>query len=237
MDDFSLGEAGAEGFTILIAGGSDVVPLLSPPFLLEPTSAGGIGGIGFGGSWGAGVGAGFGLSFFSVPIQIPPSMQLSTQQQLVLEQMQRLYDNEERTGEHLDNKAMAILQTGSLIVALASVTVLSNISQISRSAWTVSASIFGFVLFGSMVLLSLSAMKPREHKTVGTPDWIYMHANYINKEPNEAYTQLLANLVEATKANGKANKHKAKLVERATWSVVFLVAEILVLAIVWVWFS
>jgi hypothetical protein len=158
-------------------------------------------------------------------------MGLTTQQNLVLEQTQRLYDNIDRTGEHLDGKAAAILQAGSLIIALVGATTLPSLVTNSTMPWVLAGAATGFVAFIGMTICAVLAWRPSEHKYVGSLSWDNFFDLYISKELDDAYNQVLINLSDAIKANIAANERKARYVTLGTWLLVLQVAGILVIAL------
>lgn len=158
-------------------------------------------------------------------------MQLTTQQELVLEQTQRLYDGVDRTGEHLDNKAATILQAGSLIIALTGATTLPAVIAANASLWTLAAVAGSFLLFIAMVACAIFAWRPDTHEQAGRADWDSFFDEYISRERDEAYNQVLSNLMGAIQVNQAGNKRKARYVTAAAWLLALQVAGILVLAV------
>lgn len=158
-------------------------------------------------------------------------MQLTTQQMLVLEQTQRLYDGVDRTGEHLDNKAATVLQAGSLIIALTGATTLPAVIAANSSPWTLAALAGSFLLFITMVACAIFAWRPNTHEQPGRADWDSFFDEYISRERDEAYNQVLSNLMGAIQVNQAGNKRKARYVTAAAWLLALQVAGILVLAV------
>ena len=158
-------------------------------------------------------------------------MTLTPQQELALEQTRRLYDGVDRTGEHLDNKAIAILQAGGLIIALAGATVLPGVIAANPTPWTLIAVAGSFVIFIAMVACVIFAWRPGPHEQPGKADWDALFKNYINQELTDAYNQVLVNLVGTIQVNHKANERKARYVTAAAWLLALQVAGILVLAV------
>ena len=77
-------------------------------------------------------------------------MSITAQQQLVIEQQQRYYDAVDRTGEHLDGKAAALLQVGSLVITIAGLATLLG-PQPARSPWALGALAAVALLFMGMI--------------------------------------------------------------------------------------
>jgi hypothetical protein len=158
-------------------------------------------------------------------------MPLTTQQNLVLEQSRRLYDGVDRTGEHLDGKASAVLQAGSLIIALTSATTLPSLVSSQPSPPVLAGLAVGFLAFIGMTVCAILAWRPQEHKQVGATTWDDLFDMYISKEMDDAYNQVLYDLSCAITANMAANERKARYVALATWLLVLQVVGILVLAL------
>jgi hypothetical protein len=158
-------------------------------------------------------------------------MPLTTQQRLILEQTQRLYDTTDRTGEHLDGKAGTILQAGSLIIALTGATVLPSIVAAGTSPGSLAGVALGFVAFIGMTLCALAAWQPGTHHLAGSADWDRLYDLYISVECDDAYNQVLVNLSDAIDANQAMNERKARFVTVGTWLLAVQVAGILLLAL------
>lgn len=158
-------------------------------------------------------------------------MSLTTQQQLVLEQNRRLYDTVDRTGEHLDGKASAILQAGSLIIALTGATTLPSLVGAAPAPPVLAGLAVGCLAFIGMTVCAILAWHPSDHKLVGSPDWDKYFDLYISKELDDAYNQILADFSHATSLNMVANARKARYVMWATWLLVLQVVGILVIAL------
>lgn len=137
---------------------------------------------------------------------------MTTQQQLVIDQCKRNYDDLNRTGEHLDYKAFAIL-LASVLLAFAS-----------------GMAIVPVAFMVATMLSVVGAVHPREHKRVGDGNWDTFFDLYINKEADEAINQVLSNLGNAITVNAATNEDKARLVNLATLMLVFQVLSILALA-------
>lgn len=160
-------------------------------------------------------------------------MTITNQQRLVLDQQQRLSDTIDRSGEQLDNKAAVLLQAGGLLIALTGATVLPDAIAASVSPWTLAGVALGFLLFIAMIACAMLAWRPQNHMLVGAgADWDSFFDDYISKDVDDAYNQVLQNLLIATDYNRAANARKARLVELAGWLFALQVAGILVLAVV-----
>ena len=89
-------------------------------------------------------------------------MAYTIQKQLVLEQAQRLNDTVDRTGEHLDGKAAALLQAGSLIIALTGATSLPALVANQPPPFVLAGAAAGFLAFIAMTVCAVLAWRQRE---------------------------------------------------------------------------
>jgi len=131
---------------------------------------------------------------------------MTTQQQLVIDQCKRNYDNLDRTGEHLDHKAFVVLLVSVLLVLV------SGLSIVPTAFMVVT------------ILSALGALSPRDHKRVGDGKWDEFFDLYINVEADDAINQVLSNLGNAIMVNAAANEDKARLVNL---SVLLLACQVL----------
>ena len=123
---------------------------------------------------------------------------MTTQQELVLEQCKRNYDDLNRTGEHVDYKAFVVL-LASVLLALVS-----------------SLSLVPVAFMVAAMLSALGALVPRDHTRVGDGKWDEFFNLYINVEENDAINQVLSNFSDAITKNAAVNEDKARLVNLAT---------------------
>jgi hypothetical protein len=137
---------------------------------------------------------------------------MTTQQQLVIDQCKRNYDDLNRTGEHLDYKAFALLLASVLL------------------AFVSGMAIVPVAFMTATIAGALGALAPREHKRVGDGDWDAFFNLYISVEADNAINQVLSNLGNAITVNAASNEDKARLVNLATFMLMFQVLSVLALA-------
>lgn len=156
---------------------------------------------------------------------------LTPQQQLLLDQQWRMLDTRNQAGEHLDNKASTIVQSGSLIIALVgAVTIPPVISQQAPSVQLAGLA-FALAMFAGMIICALRAWHPSDFGIPGPTDWDTMYNNYVNESLDNAYAQVLSNVKNSTDKHERRNAIKAKYVTWATWLLVLQVVGILVIAV------
>ncbi len=158
--------------------------------------------------------------------------ELTTQQQMVIEQQYRRYDVVERTGEHLDSKAATVLQAGAIIIALTSVV---SLPAVVRSPAPPLLALIGimvaFGLFFGMIICAILAWRPSGHKQNGAATWDEAFDAYINENPERCFDQVLSDLLGSTAANMTRNERKARYVTASAWLLALQVAGILALAV------
>lgn len=158
-------------------------------------------------------------------------MNLTTQQQLALEQTRNLYNEVNRTGEHLDGKANAIIQAGGLIVAVTGATALPSLATAAAPLPVLAGLAVAFVIFIAMIWCAVTAWRPVNHELAGSANWNNVFDLYISREADDAYNQVLQNLIESATTNRAANERKARYVTAAAWLLALQVAGILALAV------
>ncbi len=158
--------------------------------------------------------------------------ELTTQQQMVLEQQYRRYDVVESTGEHLDSKAATVLQAGAFVIALTGVVALPDVVRSPQPPVPVLIGIaVAFGLFLGMILCAIWAWRPAGHKQAGAVTWEEAFDAYINEDSDGCFRQVLSDLLGATAANMTRNERKARYVTAAVWLLALQVASILALAV------
>lgn len=137
---------------------------------------------------------------------------MTTQQQLVIEQCKRNYDDLNQTGEHLDHKAMFVILASVLFIS-------------------VGGGVFVPLCFGvASVCAAIGALTPREHKRVGDGVWDNYFNLYISVEEDAATNQVLSNLGDAITVNAASNEDKARLVNLSMLLFLLQVLSTLVVA-------
>lgn len=163
--------------------------------------------------------------------ELSSSEQLSVQQQLVLEQQYKALERFTQTGDHLDGKAMAIFQAGSLIITLTSaVSLPAFVSQPATLPMRVGL-IIAFGAYLLMLLLALLAWLPSKSLTPGTPDWDNLFREYLYQDATTCFDKVLSNIVDSSAAHIKRNKWKANCVRGSAILLAVQIAGILVLAL------
>jgi len=139
-------------------------------------------------------------------------MGMTTQQQLVIDQCKRNYDDLNRTGEHLDHKAMLVIVASILLFGASS-------GVFVPLAFCVAA-----------IGAAIGALAPREHKRVGDGDWDTFFNLYISVEADDAINQVLSNLGNAITVNAASNEDKARIVNLSMLMLLLQVLSTLIVA-------
>ena len=149
------------------------------------------------------------------------STTLNIQQGLLLQQQWQRVSMLDRANEHLDNKAISFLQVGALLVA---VTGAFNIPDFLAGTSTLTMrgiTLLAFLSFGIMIVLSTSIWAPSNYPIPGHSDWDQTIADYLNKNSEDSFLQVLSDLMQVADELKQLNTKKTT---RLRWSVgVFLV--------------
>lgn len=121
---------------------------------------------------------------------------MTNQQRLLLEQMQRMYEVTDRTGEHIDSRGLWIVVSSCL---------LSMLFGLNMAVFGLPAIAFSAICSAVVGLLCVFLLLPRKHELPGKADWDSAFDGYVNREVDDAYNQVLANLIEAIKTNQAEN--------------------------------
>lgn len=159
------------------------------------------------------------------------SEQLSSQQQMVLDEQRLLLSRTTDTGIHLDGKAATILQAGGLIIALVGATSLPAFVYAPVTIWQKVALAAAFLAFLGMVLAALRAWRPSEFASPGTLDWNELFTDYIYQDIDTCYEVALNNLLETTRHTLQRNQAKAKWVNISVYLFGLQIAAVLALAL------
>ena len=126
----------------------------------------------------------------------------------------------DRANETLDDKAGKLIQSASLIVALAGLlsSPLVGASLKSQPLVFVLPILIAFML---MVVLSILAISPTIHYLPGTQGWQSNYDQYVLKSPEDSFKQLLSDSVETIDLLGKLNARKARLVRVSAYLLLF----------------
>lgn len=157
---------------------------------------------------------------------------LSFQQSLLLQQQLRRLDTIDKANEHLDQKALSLLQVSTLIVTL--VGVFNIPAFLDTPDYRANyATVVAFVAFIVMIILSLISWLPKNHPAPGPKrtspdaedvhDWNVMQTRYIRVDEKTSFDQAMVNYIDVTERLKIINSTKTKLVQ---WSVAALIAQV-----------
>ncbi len=155
-------------------------------------------------------------------------MALTTQQQMILTQTRGLFESTERTGEYIDTsglRAVVVSSALSILVALSLLAVEVNLAFLLGA--------LGFSIACTILISAFSAflLMPVKHELPGIADWDNAFDIYISVEVDDAYNQILKNLIDATLTNQAQNAKAARLVKVATWLMFVQCVGVLVLLV------
>jgi hypothetical protein len=157
---------------------------------------------------------------------------LTPQQRLVLEQQFYRLAQIDRANEHLDSKALSLLQSAGLILALIGVLRIPGvITQEVPSVWAWVGIAVSFLAFMGMVGLMVVTWSPVDNPVPGTQDWDKLYDEYIDVDRNTTYSKILSNYLDAYELSYKTNQRKAKMLQGANILFLILIGGLLVLAL------
>ena len=155
---------------------------------------------------------------------------LTPQQQMILIEQQRRLDAKMQTGDLLDSKAMTILQSGGILIALTGAVSISNYASQHTSTITLVGILCAFVAFLGMVTCALRAWHPSSNPVAGGTTWDELYDDYLVKDTSTCFMQVLSNLLTTSEMHTKRNNAKARYVSLGIWLLGLQVAAILLAA-------
>lgn len=154
------------------------------------------------------------------------SNNLDLKQDLLLQQRYYALTLLDQANSGLDNKAIMLLQAASLIFALIGALQFPKFIY-NTTFWIILAIGAAFLSFAIMVWLLVSTWLPKVSYVPGTDDWDKLHAEYLNVEDGEGFTQILADCTEAYKRLMIINDEKATKIKWAGWLFILQIAGLL----------
>jgi len=147
---------------------------------------------------------------------------MDTTQQL-LDQKYTALAMVERANEHLDRKAIAVFQSGGLLLALSGLLTFSLPPTVAALAVIVS-----LLMFGAMLFVALLVWFPADIELPGAPDWDTVSEKHLTASPSESYDQLLSDVMYSFRVHQSVNRQKVRRVKIAVWLLAAQVAGLLV---------
>jgi hypothetical protein len=153
------------------------------------------------------------------------------QYQLVLEQqyfgLSQLY----QANDHLDDKALSLLQAAGLILALVGALEIPGFVATSEPAlWAKVGISLGFAAFVAMVVTVALAWRPGASHLPGTQDWNKVYDKYVTVELNHSFDKVLVDAMEVYDRIAAINIVKAKRLRWAVWLFLLQIIGLLILA-------
>ena len=151
--------------------------------------------------------------------------ELTKQQEMLLEQKYINLHSVSAAGDHLDGKAMALLQTAGLIIALtAAVSVPSEFRATTMGIWPAIGISIAFLTFIAMISLATWAWWPRSYGTPGTLNFDEISERITNQDVDQSFSNILGDCIDAIEWNQNINLRKAQLVR---WSALLLIVQVI----------
>lgn len=170
------------------------------------------------------------LPTFKVDIQnddtnMPPQYQLTLEQQYY--GLSQLY----QANDHLDNKALSLLQAAGLILALVGALEIPNFITTNEPVlWAKIGIGIGFAAFVLMVITITTTWTPKEVHLPGSQDWDKVYDDYVTVKLERSFDQHLVNILDAFERAALVNSTKSARIRVAVILFVFQVSGLLILA-------
>lgn len=152
------------------------------------------------------------------------------QQRLVLEQQYFALNELCRANEHLDTKALGLLQASGLIFMLIGDLKFPALFFNDPGFWPLAGIGLGFLAFTAMIGLAVWSWSPANFPTPGSRDWDEIYDTSITVEADHSFDQILANCLEAYRLNRTINRQKSWLVRLSLGLFLVQIVGLLILA-------
>lgn len=116
---------------------------------------------------------------------------LTAQEELVLHDRRATVQSVDAAGDHLDGKALGLLQAASLVLAL--VAIAGDLDWLSLGLVERAGLGVALLAFGLMLGAALAAWSPREYWAPGVRDWDQMVERYLRADTTDALLQTISN--------------------------------------------
>lgn len=156
--------------------------------------------------------------------------EFNAQRQAILAHQYKAMEMTNSNGDHLDNKAATLLQSGAFIIALVGAVKIPSYVYAPNTAATIGI-IIAFAAFAGMILLALRAWFPSDVKLPGTIDWAFLWNEYVYAAGEEFFNQMLSDVQDVITESIARNAIKARCVTYATWLFIVQIVGILILAL------
>lgn len=151
---------------------------------------------------------------------------------MLLEQKYFMLASLDSGGDHLDNKAMGLIQAAGLIIALTGVVAIPSAFTSGNLSFLATVGIVvAFSAFICMIVAALNAWFPSIQKLPGTLDWGEMNDHVLQKDIERGYAQILLDCIDSIEKNQARNFEKAKWVKVSAVLLVLQVLGLLVVAL------
>lgn len=155
---------------------------------------------------------------------------LTSQEEMLLHDRRMTVAMVDNAGDHLDSKALGLLQAASLVLAL--VAVLGLITRLpGLSGFALVGLVIALLAFGSMIVLALVAWYPRPMFAPGSKDWDTVWANYLVADTTSVYLQVISDYDELTRLFETRNRIKGRALTSSSVLFVVQLIGLLVLAL------
>jgi len=162
------------------------------------------------------------LPVFDVRAQIESDPSLPAQYQLVLEQTHYRLAQIDRANEHLDTKALGLLQVAGLILALTGVLKFPD-ALYGADVLVKTGIAVGFLAFAGMILLTLLTWSPANIALPGSTDWEEIYDKYVTVQIEQTFDQVLQDSLATQHYLVELNRRKANCLK---WSLLLFFIQL-----------
>jgi len=146
---------------------------------------------------------------------------------IVIEELRRLLDKTHDASTQLDSKLYALLQSASLIIALAGLTQISVIKGKAGTWFWIGFAIV-LVLYVAIFVLIFLGIRARTYTFPVSINWNEIHKVYMGKDEDTVMTRIISDSLRCYEQNSRVNHDKSGKVH---WVMVLFVIIIVVLLI------
>lgn len=142
----------------------------------------------------------------------------------VLDNVRRSLDAFDQANDHVDGKALGLIQAASLLVAVSAALILPYWTAGGMGVLVLAAAL---VAFAGMLVCAALAWSPNVVTLPGPLDWDEIYDSYLTPDPQACFDQMLSDALRSIQLAQAVNVRKARYLQ---WSMALFVMLILALA-------
>lgn len=142
----------------------------------------------------------------------------------VLDGLRRKLAVVDKANDHVDGKALGLIQSASLLIAVASALILPNWTAEGTGVLVLASAL---VVFAGMLVCATLAWAPNVTSSPGSLDWDEIYDLYLTPEAPACFDQMLSDTLRAIQLTQTVNTRKARYLH---WSMALFVLLIMAVA-------